>query len=116
MIERVHNVAKSGKREAHSTDKPTPKRGRPASSHSLSDRYPPIASYESGGSNDEDSQALVVELAKERPRKDTVLPLMKRTFCMRRQFIVTDSCVPVSAMVAKFKGLSPMYVVSFSTF
>ena len=113
MIEHVHNVGKGGKREAPSTSESAPKQGRPKIVHSLSQRYPSITE-ESDICRDEDSQALSVELAKERPKKDSVLPLMKRTFYARRQSILSDTSVPVATFLERFKAFTLTYVVSFA--
>ena len=59
---------------------------------------------------------LSIKLAKERPRKDLVLSLMKSTFYARRQSILTDSSLPVSTMPGRFVAFSFPYVVSFAQF
>ena len=111
MKERVYNVEKGRKKRERSDDDatPQPKQGRPKKGASITFRYPPISS------NDEVDEiavtrshtALMKELAKDKPRKDVVLPLLKDTFTYRRSFIMYDarSVAEVLDLVLKKPGL-----------
>lgn len=70
-------------------------------------RYPPV---QAGENTSDDAEALQKELEKEKPRKDVVLPLFKRTFPERRQYILTTSD-PVSEVTSKYKALLLPYAV-----
>ena len=110
LIERVHNVAKTGKRgpidEAELESRP--KRGRPKSVHSLLYRYPPVNAEVTG--SEEDEEALQKEAGNEKPRKEMVLTLQKRTFSCRRSAILSEPGA-ISTLLGKFKCFSLTYVV-----
>lgn len=63
--------------------------------------------------NDSESEeALKVELAKENPRKDVLLPLMKKTFYFRRNDILHNQ-QPVKVTLDKYKALRMPSVVCY---
>ena len=69
------------------------KRGRPKKSRtSLADRYPTLTVTDAESSSYENNiRALSAEMESEKPRKDVYLPLMKRTFLQRREFVLTGA-------------------------
>ena len=56
-------------------------------------------------------EAVVKELERELPRKDVILPLMKRLFSSRRHFILNDA-VSVAETLLKYPALKLPFVVS----
>lgn len=96
-------------------DSPPAKRGRPRLISVLS-RYPPL-------SRDEDSDddiamerhmgMLKKEMERESPRKEQLLQLMKVTYTIRREFVLSDSSeVSATAVLEKYPALSLVSVVS----
>ena len=88
LIERVHNVrsAQSRKRPPPDGEMSTPKKGRPKSSAVLN-RYPPLEASDFGNddvSNAQNLHLLQKEMERDKPRKDTILPLLRQTFASRR--------------------------------
>ena len=69
------------------------KRGRPKKSRtSLADRYPTLTVMDAESSSYESNiRALSAEMESKKPRKDVYLPLMKRTFLQRREFVLTGA-------------------------
>ena len=109
LIERVHNVAKAGKKRASQSSAPSAKRGRPKQENPIFQRYPAV---EFGQHADENQvQALQKELEKEKPRKDVVLPLLKQTFPERRQYILSTHASVVE-LTERYRALILPYAVS----
>lgn len=104
---------KSRKRGATDSDEAeTPrKRGRPKRTINLESRYPTITGPDDDSEEQQNDQALAVEMEKEKPRRDTVLQLMKHTFYARRQYILHNNESVVSKL-AKYPGLKMPVVVS----
>jgi hypothetical protein len=75
------------------SDETPSKRGRPKKTISLNDRYPVLAVNDTVTDEDDKSanEALHREFQHRRPRKDIFLPLMKRSFPMRRHFILHNA-------------------------
>jgi len=88
IIERVHN---SRKRAASDCDDPTDtstpkaKRERPKM-QSVLNRYPSLTLHEDPDGTSQD--ALDKQLERPTPKKESVLPLQRKTFAVRRRFIV----------------------------
>ena len=82
-MDRVYNVEKSRKRTGPDIEDSTPKkRGRPKKrSSNLKYRYPLIQSNGvCDASEQQNVEAMSMEMEKNKPRKDILLPLMKSTF------------------------------------
>ena len=108
-MDRVYNVEKSRKRTRTGPDveDSTPKkRGRPKRSSNLESRYPLIQSNEpcDDVSQHQYMQAISKEIEKDKPRKDILLPLMKSTFGVRREYIL-NSDDSVFAKLVKYPAL-----------
>lgn len=113
LIERAHNVAKSGKRPSSEPSASTPKRGRPTAASPILQRYPPLPCADEVQDSDQEEQALKKELEKEKPRKDVVVQLLRATFQSRRRYILTKSASEtVLELTSTFKALAQPYVVS----
>lgn len=71
------------------------KRGRPKKTAAcLNDRYPALSTLTNDVHAEEEKScwdALQVEMTSSRPRRDIFLPLMKKTFIMRRHFIIHNA-------------------------
>lgn len=98
-MDRVYNVEKTRKRArtgpntAEDGTCTAKKRGRPKRSSDLESRYP-LIQLRDDASAQQHVQAISVEMEREKPRKDILLPLMKSTFGVRRQYILSsDDCV-----------------------
>ena len=63
------------------------KRGRPKKADSLLHRYPPVNPIENDCGTGEDEEALTKETKSEKPRKDIIVALLKKTFSRRRSNI-----------------------------
>ena len=113
MIERVHNVSKTGTKRAteNAADSPPRKHGRPRNVFS---RYPPIKDDSVDDvATSRNETALAKELSKEKPRKDIVLQLAQQTYISRRQFILSESGdLSVRAITEKYAILTLPYAVS----
>ena len=112
LIERVHNVAKAGRKRSTTSAVPPAKRGRPKSDNPILKRYPPLRMTEEIDEND--VQALQVELAKDKPRKDVVLPLIKNTFAERRQYVLSTQ-VSIADVTERYKSFLLPYAVGYYT-
>lgn len=112
LIERVHNVAKAGRKRSTTSTLPPAKRGRPKSDNPILKRYPPLRMTEEVDEND--VQALQVELAKDKPRKDVVLPLIKNTFAERRQYVLSTQ-VSIADVTERYKSFLLPYAVGYYT-
>lgn len=109
MMDRVYNVEKGRKRIASPSDETPPtKRGRPKKVSILASRYPAVSPMDEGNTDSE--KALANEMENEHPRRDIVLPLMKKTFHNRRQYIL-KSTESVVQKVTKFPALKMTAVV-----
>ena len=87
MIECVSNKDKY-KRTRESEDGPPRERGRPPKFTNTLHRYPPIHE----GIEDRVSEvALRLESSKQKPRKDTVISLMKKTFHTRLHYVLQEA-------------------------
>ena len=89
IMDRVYNVEKSRKRAAVDEIDDTPKkRGRPKRIINLATRYPSIQLCAQGDHLDRQHiQAISKEMENDKPRKEILLPLLKSTFYVRRQYI-----------------------------
>ena len=114
-MDRVYNVEKSRKRVAVDSIDDTPrKRGRPKQVTNLVSRYPPLQHHGNDPSQQQQtSQAILKEMEKEKPRKDILLPLLRSTFCVRRQYIL-ESNESVIAKLEKFPALKMPPLVGFN--
>jgi len=113
IIERVHN---SRKRAASDCDDPTDtstpkaKRGRPKM-QSVLNRYPPLTLHEDPDGTSQD--ALDKQLERPTPKKESVLPLQRKTFAVRRRFILSESgTMSVTSVLQRHKVLSVPFAVS----
>ena len=115
LIERVHNVAKTGKRSCSDPTTSASKRGRPKDAP-LMQRYPPLPCVDDEiHENEKEEQALKKELQKEKPRKEVIIQLMRATFQCRRCYILTkSSSETVLHVSSNFKALTIPYVVSMT--
>lgn len=116
LIDRINNSEKHRKakrKRASSDDDSTPpkKRGRPKKNISDS-RYPQPMKTE-GGDSRKSLEALEIEIKKEHPRKEVVLPLMKSCFMERRDFVINDASCAVE-ILQKYPALKLSSVVSQS--
>ena len=110
----MNNVEKHRKRKAEDDPEGSAsprKRGRPKRTVSLESRYPKIPILPDNSHDGEKERALAIEMEKERPRKDIILPLMKETFYARRQYILHDEG-SVSSKLLKYSCLKMPPVVS----
>ena len=119
IVERVHNVrsASARKRPSAENEGCTPhKKGRPKASPTLS-RYPPLADMGNDEvSNARNLQMLCREMERDKPRRDTVLSLMRQTFTSRREYVLSESSdISVAAILQLHQALSLPYVVSINT-
>ncbi len=114
-MERVHNVRSANARKRPPTDESdeTPcRKGRPKMSAVLS-RYPPIPDV----GNDDISHArniklLQKEMERDKPRKETVLSLLKQTFTSRREYILSEAeDVTATTILKEHQALSLPYAV-----
>lgn len=115
LLECVNNKKKIPKRKLEKVDGEScmspAKRGRPKSDPSLA-RYPPLVQA------DEDTvaeEALKLEVQKERPRKEIIVPLMKKTFPSRRHYILTCA-KSVHEILEMHKELKLPFAVSSKNF
>ena len=106
LLESVNNKSKPHKRSIDDDAGPPPKRGRPKLNTTLL-RYPPVEETEIDTTS---AEALKCELTKERPRKELVLTLMKKTFPSRRTFILQDA-KSVTEILLKHPELKLSYAV-----
>ena len=113
ITDRVYKLEKKTRKRAATSDEgETPKkRGRPKRTINLEYRYPRLTSPNDDSDEQQNERALEVEMAKERPRRDTVLLLMKQTFFTRRQYILHNNESVVSKL-AMYPGLKMPVVVS----
>ena len=81
----------------------------PSSDSSILQRYPPIQTC--GTDDGKSAEALKKELEKDKPRRDTVLPLMKETFAERRQYILSTETAVIN-IGKQYPGLLLPYAVS----
>lgn len=96
------------------TDTTPSKRGRPKKvAICLDDRYPALNL--NGDITEEEERtsytALTKEMKSPKPRKDLYLPLMKKTFVMRRQYILHHAS-SVKHIVQEYPALKDATVVS----
>lgn len=68
----------------------------------LDSRYPVMRPVEDRDTDSE--QALEKEMAKDKPRKEVVLSLMKNTFYSRRQYILCNED-PVTSKLERYSAL-----------
>lgn len=59
-------------------------------------------------------KALQIELEKNKPRKDVVLPLLKETFPERRHFVLSTQ-VSVAELTERYKSFLLPYAVSVNS-
>ena len=116
LIDRVYNVEK--KRKRHSSggaDEPPPKkRGRPRKNDDLHTRYPTVQEESLDEVTERNTtDAIEKELEKEKPRKDTLMPLMKSLFSSRRNYILHEAD-SVNSTLLKFPALKMPIIVCFS--
>lgn len=116
IVERVHNVRSASLRKRPSTeDAEIPrKRGRPKSCMS---RYPPLSDICAEGNddvcNERNLQMLCREMERDKPRKEHVLTLMRHTFTIRREYVLSETDeVSVATILDKYMGLTLPYAVS----
>ena len=72
-------------------------------------RYPPVQVADNV--DEDDIKALQLELAKDKPRKDVVLPLFKKTFPERRQYVLLTQ-MSVADLTERYRGFLLPYAVS----
>ena len=117
LIERVHNVrsAQVRKRPPPDGDASTPKKGRPKSSAILG-RYPTLEVNDIGNddvANARNLNLLQKELERDKPRKETILPLLRHTFVSRRDYILSEvEDINVARILTIHQALQLPYVVS----
>lgn len=106
------------KRPASDVEMSLPKRGRPKSNPALS-RYPPVHFPDVGDdgiSNARNLALLQKEMEREKPRKDTVLQLLKHTFALRRDDILSDAeDVSIATILLTHPALALPYAVSHTS-
>lgn len=90
-MERIHNVAKTGKRPSSESATPALKRGYPKGDNPIMQRYLPLLCDNEAQDHDQEEQALKKELEKEKPRKEVIIQLMRATFQSRHHYILTKS-------------------------
>lgn len=119
IVERVHNVRSASARKRPPSDEGegTPrKKGRPKVSGVLS-RYPPLQFPDVGNdevSNERNTKLLQKEMEKDKPRKETILPLLKQTFPSRREQVLSESeGVTVATILKAHPALTLPYAVSY---
>lgn len=85
-----HRKGKKRKKDSSDDEEPPPKkRGQPKKVQES--RYPKPMTITSSGDTEKTQEALKVELQKENPRKEVVLPLLKSGFEDRRNFVIQDA-------------------------
>lgn len=72
-------------------------------------RYPPVQVADNV--DEDDIKALQLELAKDKPRKDVVLPLFKKTFPERRHYVLSTQ-MSVADLTERYRGFLLPYAVS----
>ena len=113
IMDRVYNVEKSRKRAAVDEIDDTPKkRGRPKRIINLATRYPSIQLCAQGDHLDQQHiQAISKEMENDKPRKEILLPLLKSTFYVRRQYILENDD-SVLTLLEKYPSLKMPSLVS----
>lgn len=81
----------------------------------LEERYPPLQVSTDEISHSKNMDALEKEMSKEKPRKEAVLRLMRDTYPLRRQYILSKSSssgVTFSTILEQQPALTLPYAVS----
>lgn len=113
MRDRVYNVEKGRKRKAEvnlEEDETPRKRGRPKRTINLESRYPKLTGSLDNTGDQQKERSIELEMEKDRPRKDIVLPLMKQTFYTRRRYLLHNDGSVVSKLT-KYPALKMPPVV-----
>ena len=78
---------------------------------SVLNRYPPLTLHEDPDGTSQD--ALDKQLERPTPKKEFVLPLQRKTFAVRRRFILSESgTMSVTSVLQRHKVLSVPFAVS----
>ena len=105
-------MAKSSKKRGYVSTSASPaKRGRHKLMNPMLQRYPPVQEGSSCADDGDVEEALSKELEKDKPRRDIVLTLSKKTFVQRRQYILSTQ-TSVADITAQYKALLLPYAVS----
>lgn len=112
-MERLRNVRKRSKDEEDCAVKPKKKKLSPK--QSLMKRYPPRLHNDTREDNETTAQhlaAMVSEMGKKKPREIVLLPLLRRTYSARRDFITSTERCGVAEILKEYPGLQIPAAVS----
>ena len=119
MIQRVRNVIKTYNKKAVREDDDAPQNKRKKIKTELLKRYP-VTSFKSTLSDDAASiqshlKTINEELKKTKPRDQLLLPLMKSTFTIRRDYVQNEAN-SVKDILEKYPALNRPAVVNIYTY